>query len=394
MGCSSSAPKDTVEPKVAAQKAPVAAVQKKEVKAENVQVKGVEVSAGDFKSVYTLGKVLGKGNFSVVRQATHKTDGNTVAVKCIDPASLDKADQEALVIEIDVLKNLDCPNIIKLHDVYLEKKMYYIVTEIMQGGELFDRIISKEFYSEADAQKVVQTLASAIKYCHDRDIVHRDLKPENILLSDDTEDATIKIADFGFAKKVDVVTGDDGATLSTACGTPGYVAPEILKGEKYGREVDLWSLGIITYILLSGYPPFHDDNQGRLFKKIRSGIFKFDSPYWDNISQEAKDFVKSLLTVDPKARMTVEQVFDNAWLKESAEEAKQHDLTQALTELKRFQARKKWKKGTAAVIAVNKLQKLVGGGTNGTSPDDVEGDVFKAATDGATDTEAVAVTVN
>lgn len=137
-----------------------------------------------------------------------------------------------------------------------------------------------------------------MKYCHDFDIVHRDLKPENLLLTSKDDDASIKLADFGFAKKIDV----DSYGLTTACGTPGYVAPEILEGHAYGKAVDIWSVGVITYILLCGYPPFHDENHNALFKKIKRGKFQFDSPYWDHVSDDAKDLITKMLVTNPNDR--------------------------------------------------------------------------------------------
>jgi calcium/calmodulin-dependent protein kinase I len=145
---------------------------------------------------------------------------------------------------------------------------------------------------------LVKLLLEAIKYCHDADIVHRDLKPENLLLTGKDDDASIKLADFGFAKRIEF----DSEGLVTACGTPGYVAPEILEGKPYGKTVDIWSIGVITYILLCGYPPFHDDNHNALFKKIKKGKFQFDSPYWDNVSDDAKDLISQMLVVDPEKR--------------------------------------------------------------------------------------------
>lgn len=168
----------------------------------------------------------------------------------------------------------------------------------MEGGELFDRIVDKSYYTEREARDLVLLLLEAIKYCHSYGIVHRDLKPENVLLSSKDDNASIKLADFGFAKKLDL----DSENLTTACGTPGYVAPEILKGSSYGKTVDIWSIGVITFILLCGYPPFHHDNHNALFRLIKAGKFEFSSPYWDHISDEAKDLINQMLVVDPAKR--------------------------------------------------------------------------------------------
>ena len=156
----------------------------------------------------------------------------------------------------------------------------------------------QSYYNEREARDLVKLLLEAIKYCHDANVVHRDLKPENLLLTSKDDDASIKLADFGFAKRVEF----NSEGLVTACGTPGYVAPEILEGKSYGKTVDIWSIGVITYILLCGYPPFHDDNHNALFKKIKKGKFEFDSPYWDHVSDDAKDLILEMLVVDPEKR--------------------------------------------------------------------------------------------
>jgi len=229
-------------------------------KSEVTDPKNAEASSVKFADKYDImhSKVLGKGNYSVVKLGKEKGSGKTVAVKCIEENKLTDEDKVALKDETGLLYKLDHPNIIKFYAFFHEPPNYYIVTEYVGGGELFDRIVEKEVYSEQDAQKLVRTIAGAIKYCHDREVVHRDLKPENILLSKDEEtgeimDDNIKIADFGFAKQNNSTSNG----LSTACGTPGYVAPEILQGKSYGKEVDMWSFGVIIYILLCGYPPFH-----------------------------------------------------------------------------------------------------------------------------------------
>lgn len=179
-----------------------------------------------------------------MKSAISKADNSRWAVKCIDKASLTAEDEEALRVEVEVLQLVQHPNIVRLREVFDCQKTFYMVMEEMSGGELFDRIVEKEKYSEKEASSVVKKLAGALLYCHDKGIVHRDLKPENLLYQCTDEDSEIKIADFGLAK---LVKGD--SLMQTACGTPGYVAPEILEGRPYGAEVDLWSLGVIAYIL-------------------------------------------------------------------------------------------------------------------------------------------------
>ena len=206
-----------------------------------------------------------------------------------------------------------------------------------------------------EARDLVRILIESINYLHVRNIVHRDLKPENLLLANAYDDSDIRLADFGFAKKVN-------RPLSTQCGTPGYVAPEIIKGEKYGLGVDMWSIGVITYILLGGYPPFHDDNQAVLYKKIKAGDFVFHAEYWDPVSDEAKQLICSMLTVDIDKRMTSEQALKHPWLcGMTDEELGKHDLHGTLDEIKKFNARRKLKGTIKAVMAANKIKILLRG---------------------------------
>ena len=195
---------------------------------------------------------------------------------------------------------MDHPNIVKTYGIVDAPRKLYILMEKMTGGELFDRIVEKDHYSEAEAAKTMIPIIDAIKYCHSMGIVHRDLKPENLLYTTPDPDAIIKVSDFGLARFYD----DD--VMTTACGTPGYVAPEILHGKGYGLEVDYWSIGVILYIILCGFPPFYEESNQALFETIKSGSFEFPSPFWDGISDMAKDLVSNCLKVDPKERYTAE----------------------------------------------------------------------------------------
>ncbi|TMW60911.1 hypothetical protein Poli38472_000953 [Pythium oligandrum] len=313
---------------------------------------------GKVTEYYTLGRVIGSGSYSVVREGVDKKSKTKYAIKCIKRAELTVEDDEAILTEVSILKAMDHPNIMTLREFFAEPEHYYLVTEFVSGGELFDRIVEKTFYSEKEARDLVRILLDAIKYCHDKDVVHRDLKPENLLLTSATDDASIKLADFGFAKKVTV----DDAGLATTCGTPGYVAPEILEGASYGKPVDIWSIGVITYILLAGYPPFHDDSQPILFRKIRKGKYQFDSPYWDNVSTDAKEFIGRMLVVNPAERATAAELMQHRWI--TGTDVATVPLTSALTELRRFHARKKFKAAVLSVqttISLNKALSSFGG---------------------------------
>lgn len=260
-------------------------------------------------------------------------------------SKLTKEDEVALKDEIQVLRELEHPHIIRLYDVFEEKDFWYLVTEKMMGGELFDRIVAKSFYNEKEARDVCQILFEAIGHCHNNSVAHRDLKPENLLLRSEDNDSEIKIADFGFAKKV--LTPN---SLTTQCGTPGYVAPEILEGVAYDEKSDMWSLGVIVYILLGGYPPFIEQNQRELFRKIRKGNFQFHEEYWGGVSADAKDLISSLLTVQPSKRLSAEEALRHKWMQTDASELAGKNLDTNLAELRKYNAKRKFK---AAVNAVS-----------------------------------------
>ena len=221
---------------------------------------------------------------------------------------------------------------VRLLEIFDEEDYMYLVMEIMTGGELFDRIVEKESYTEKEAADTIRPIVDAIRYCHEMGIVHRDLKPENLLYETTDDTSIIKISDFGLAR---FLASNDFAT--TACGTPGYVAPEILLGKGYGKEVDYWSIGITLYILLCGFPPFYDEDNTALFEQIKSGSFEYPSPYWDDISDMAKDIISKLLQVDPADRPTAEEILEHPWVK--GEETPREQLEQAQEEIKKYNAR-------------------------------------------------------
>jgi len=319
------------------------------------QKKQFETSASgkSFNELYRLGKTLGEGAFSVVKEGSQKQSGQSYAIKIVTKSKLTQEDEVALKDEIGVLKELKHPHIIRLYDVFDEAQYYYLVTERMMGGELFDRIVAKSFYNEKEARDVCKILFEAMNYCHSRKVAHRDLKPENLLLLSESNDSEIKIADFGFAKKCPT-----SKCLTTQCGTPGYVAPEILEGVQYDTKADMWSLGVITYILLGGYPPFIEQNQRDLFRKIRKGQYEFHVEYWGQVSQEAKDLISSMLTVDPEERISAEQALRNPWITAGDEMLAGKDLGKNLDEFKRFNAKRKFKAAVKVVIAYNKMTSL------------------------------------
>jgi len=257
---------------------------------------------------YEISETLGTGAFSEVKRCTDKRTGQQFAMKIIDKAKC-KGKESMIETEVCILKTAKHENIIQLYEMYEIEGKIYLIMELVTGGELFDEIVRIGKYSEPEAAKIVHKILVAIEYLHQLGIAHRDLKPENLLLSDRTKNAKIMISDFGLSK----IFNDD-EVMKTACGTPGYVAPEVLVRKGYGREVDLWSLGVITYILLSGYPPFYDQNNVELFKQIMAGKYEFDRPWWDNISEKAKNFIRHLLVLDPKVRYTAEQALAHPFI--------------------------------------------------------------------------------
>ncbi|TMW64702.1 hypothetical protein Poli38472_011582 [Pythium oligandrum] len=310
-----------------------------------------------FTEKYKAGRVIGEGNFSIVKECIRKSDGSRFAVKCINKSALNPKDRSNLVQEINILKELDHPNIIKLFDVYEDDRdMCYLVMEFAAGGELFDRIIAKEYYTEAEAKRVVKVVAKVLAYCHAEGVTHRDLKPENLLYADESEDAKIKIADFGFAKLVTAETN-----MSTMCGTPGYYAPEIVRKQPYDNKCDIWSLGVITYILLCGFPPFYDENQVEEMRKILHGEFEFVAPYFDGVSSLAKDLIKRMLVVDASKRLSAEQVLKHAWFQDMADDDDKvlDSVAKNLKEAKRLTTRSRFRASVGAVMAVKKTQRLL-----------------------------------
>jgi len=308
----------------------------------------------EIKKRYDLGEQLGSGNFAIVKKGKNKKPDDKipehVAIKIIDKSKCE--DMGDIEREIDIMGIIEHPNVINLYEIYDEPKKMNLVMELVTGGELFDRIVAKGSYCEKDAADVIFTLCDALEYLHEKKIVHRDLKPENILMSSSAETAKIKVADFGLAR---MVSGTD--MMKTACGTPGYVAPEILKNKGYDSgAVDLWSVGVILYILLCGFPPFYEEELPALFDQILNARYDFPSPWWDNISRDAKDLVNKLLEIDPKKRLTATQVKAHTWCKGSAPET---ELDQAKKSLKKYNASRKLKKVAMGVIAQQKLEKAL-----------------------------------
>eukprot|EP01120_Amphizonella_sp_Union-15-10_P015634 TRINITY_DN807_c0_g4_i1.p1 TRINITY_DN807_c0_g4~~TRINITY_DN807_c0_g4_i1.p1 ORF type:complete len:439 (-),score=89.98 TRINITY_DN807_c0_g4_i1:106-1422(-) len=263
------------------------------------------------QELYTFGKVLGKGGFSVVKLATKKDDDHQFAVKIIDKEA-GKDELSLMHREIDIMRKLKHNNIVQLYDVFDEPEHLFLVLEYVTGGELFEQIVSRGHYSEKDAANLIRQILDAVDYMHSNGVAHRDLKPENLLCSG-KDNSEIKITDFGLSKSF---SGE--VTLQTACGTPDYVAPEVLLSKPYDCSVDIWSVGVITYILLCGFPPFYGKDNQEIFQKILSAKFDFPSPDWDDISEEAKNFIKDMLVLNPHDRPTAAECLAAPWIKGKA----------------------------------------------------------------------------
>jgi len=304
------------------------------------------------KKYYDLKETIGSGSFATVKLGIHKKTGERFAVKVIDKSAI-KDSEDTLRNEIDILKSIEHPNIIALKEIFDSKSKLYLVMELVSGGELFDRIVEKGSYTEKDASILIKKVVDAVSYLHGKGIVHRDLKPENLLYND-ADGREIKIADFGLAK----IAGDSSPMMSTTCGTPGYVAPEVLKNEGYDKSVDLWSVGVILYILLCGFPPFYEESTPALFEQIMKGHFDFPDPYWTNISASAKDLVRNLICVDVKKRYIAEQCLVHPWITGETATTVMLDVGDTM---KKWNAKRKFKRGVLGVIASNRLSMLTMG---------------------------------
>ncbi|CAG8702684.1 7680_t:CDS:10, partial [Funneliformis caledonium] len=298
---------------------------------------------------YRTGKTLGQGTYAVVK-------GEYFAVKVINK-KLMEGREHMVRNEITVLKRISQGhrNILTLQDYFETVNNLYLVTDLALGGELFDRICAKGSYFERDAAHLVRSITEAVAYLHDNGIVHRDLKPENLLFRTKSEDSDLLIADFGLSRIID---SEKFHVLTTTCGTPGYMAPEIFKRTGHGKPVDLWAIGVITFFLLCGYTPFDRESSVAEVEAIVRADYKFEHPYWEGISETAKDFINKLLNVDPDSRLTAHQALSHPWLSEPLPSPtggfQNRDLLNSVRE--NFNARRTFKKAVDAVKVINSLK--------------------------------------
>uniref|UniRef100_A0A8D3AMQ3 calcium/calmodulin-dependent protein kinase n=1 Tax=Scophthalmus maximus TaxID=52904 RepID=A0A8D3AMQ3_SCOMX len=292
-----------------------------------------------FTDEYQLYEELGKGAFSVVRRCVKLCTGQEYAAKIINTKKLSARDHQKLEREARICRLLKHPNIVRLHDSISEEGFHYLLFDLVTGGELFEDIVAREYYSEADASHCIQQILEAVLHCHQMGVVHRDLKPENLLLASKCKNAAVKLADFGLAIEVQ---GDQQAWFGFA-GTPGYLSPEVLRKEAYGKPVDIWACGVILYILLVGYPPFWDEDQHKLYQQIKAGAYDFPSPEWDTVTPEAKNLINQMLTINPAKRITAQEALKHPWVCQRSTVASMMHRQETVECLKKFNARRKLK---------------------------------------------------
>ncbi|XP_033973737.1 calcium/calmodulin-dependent protein kinase (CaM kinase) II beta 1 isoform X18 [Trematomus bernacchii] len=293
---------------------------------------------------------LGKGAFSVVRRCVKLCTGQEYAAKIINTKKLSARDHQKLEREARICRLLKHSNIVRLHDSISEEGFHYLLFDLVTGGELFEDIVAREYYSEADASHCIQQILEAVLHCHQMGVVHRDLKPENLLLASKCKNAAVKLADFGLAIEVQ---GEQQAWFGFA-GTPGYLSPEVLRKEAYGKPVDIWACGVILYILLVGYPPFWDEDQHKLYQQIKAGAYDFPSPEWDTVTPEAKNLINQMLTINPAKRITAQEALKHPWVCQRSTVASMMHRQETVECLKKFNARRKLKGAILTTMLVSR----------------------------------------
>ena len=300
----------------------------------------------DRKSKYRMGRTLGAGTYGIVKEA--ESPGGKVAVKIILKKNV-KGNDQMVYDELDMLQRLRHPHIVRFVDWFESRDKYYIITQLATGGELFDRICEKGKFTEKDASQTIRQVLEAVDYLHQNDVVHRDLKPENLLYVTRAPNSELVLADFGIAKHLDTPDG----MLKTMAGSFGYAAPEVMLKKGHSKPVDMWSLGVITYTLLCGYSPFRSESLADLIDETKHGRVVFHERYWKDVSQEAKDFIMTLLRPEPERRATSDDALNDPWI--AGRGATDHNL---LPEIKAYIARARLKRGVELVKLANRIEAL------------------------------------
>ncbi|KAI1905400.1 hypothetical protein AGOR_G00015790 [Albula goreensis] len=330
-----------------------------------------------FTDEYQLYEELGKGAFSVVRRCVKLCTGQEYAAKIINTKKLSARDHQKLEREARICRLLKHSNIVRLHDSISEEGFHYLLFDLVTGGELFEDIVAREYYSEADASHCIQQILEAVLHCHQMGVVHRDLKPENLLLASKCKNAAVKLADFGLAIEVQ---GEQQAWFGFA-GTPGYLSPEVLRKEAYGKPVDIWACGVILYILLVGYPPFWDEDQHKLYQQIKAGAYDFPSPEWDTVTPEAKNLINQMLTINPAKRISAQEALRHPWVCQRSTVASMMHRQETVECLKKFNARRKLK---GAILTTMLVSRNFSVGRQTTAPASVAAAAAAAAAAGTT----------
>ena len=313
-------------------------------------------------------KILGKGSFAEVRSATKVDEADElrvlfpheVAAKIIDKSKLSQLDLPNLMDEVDVMGKIKHKGCVKLYEIFQSESHLVLMLELCRGGELFERIVKREAYGEEEASDIMKQAAVSLKYLHEHNIIHRDLKPENLIF-EAADNNVLKVTDFGLAKYID--PDETRKQAESCCGSPTYVAPEVISETPlYTFACDIWSLGVIMYIMLCGFPPFYaeEDNYTALFKQIKKGEFDFPEPFWDDVSDSAKNLVCKMLTLNPKERITAEEILQHPWINGESDGLltgpSQKSLGLHIQDgIKNILAQTRWKKAQGRLKAVRAL---------------------------------------
>jgi len=303
-----------------------------------------------FKQLYQLNAKLKSGAYATVCKGKHRETGKRYAIKCITRKQLQPWEEIDIMSEVSIMSTLEHEHIVNLVDFFEQEDCFLLVMELCDGGDLFDRIGQREAYNEKVARDLCKLFLESVRYCHeDMSVVHCDLKPRNLLLESMDDDISVKLADFGFATRVTAPK-----SITKRCGTPFFVAPEILKKKPYDQSADMWSVGIMIYLLIGGTMPFLGRNQKELFTAIIDGHYTFPDQYWENVSFDAKELIRHLLRTNPDERWTARQALESSWIRADGEALANVDLAKSAKELKLFNARLKFK---AAIIGLSFLAK-------------------------------------
>ncbi|XP_046759938.1 death-associated protein kinase 2 isoform X3 [Gallus gallus] len=320
----------------------------------------VALHARSVEELYELLETLGSGHFGVVRRCRERSTGAFYAAKFVKTrrcrGSRRGLERVQVEQEVAILRDLQHPNIMRLHDLFTCRAEMVLVLELMRGGELFDFIAEKEMLSEEEAIEFLEQILLGVQYLHGRRIAHFDLKPENIMLQEkDVPKPQIKIIDFGLAQKL-----EDGVIFKSLCGTPQYIAPEVINYEPLSSATDMWSIGVITYILLSGLSPFQGETDAETLSNVLAGAYEFEERYFSDTSDMAKDFIQQLLVKEPQERMTASECLVHPWIKPLSRKqaAKRSRSSINMKNFRKFNARRKWKLSYNMVSACNRLCRM------------------------------------